>query len=96
MTDTLLVELFTEELPPKALRRLGEAFANELQKELARRELLETDSTLDWFATPRRLAARLSAVREKSPDKAFEQKLVPAKVGLDAQGKPTPALRKKL
>ena len=36
MTDTLLVELFTEELPPKALRRLGEAFANELQKELAR------------------------------------------------------------
>ena len=96
MTETLLVELFTEELPPRALWQLGEAFANELQKQLARRDLLEANSALTWFATPRRLAARLTEVRDKSPDRSFDQKLVPAKVGFDKAGKATPALLKKL
>ncbi len=96
MSETLLVELFTEELPPKALRRLGEAFAESLRDGLARREFLDEGSTLALYATPRRLAARISRVRERSPDKSFEEKLVPAKVGLDADGKPTAALLKKL
>ena len=96
MTESLLVELFTEELPPKALKQLGEAFATELHRQLARRDLLEPDSELTWYATPRRLAARLTEVRDKSPDRSFDQKLVPAKVGFDKKGNATPALLKKL
>ena len=96
MTETLLVELFTEELPPKALRQLGEAFATELHKQLQQRELLETDAEMFWFATPRRLAAQITRVRDKSPDRSFDEKLVPARVGLDKDGKPTPALLKRL
>ncbi|UCH48610.1 MAG: glycine--tRNA ligase subunit beta [Betaproteobacteria bacterium] len=96
MTETLLVELFTEELPPKALKQLGDAFATELHKQLARRDLLDSGSSLTWFATPRRLAVRISEVRDKSPDRSFDEKLVPAKVGFNKNGKPTPALLKKL
>ena len=96
MTETLLVELFTEELPPKALRQLGEAFATELHKQLLKRNLLDAGSALSWYATPRRLAARLTEVRDKSPDRSFDEKLVPAKVGFDKDGKATPALLKKL
>jgi glycyl-tRNA synthetase beta chain len=96
MSQTLLVELFTEELPPKALKRLGEAFADALRTELGKREFLEDNSDMTWYATPRRLAATITSVRESSPDKSFDQKLVPAKVGLDTNGKATPALLKKL
>jgi glycyl-tRNA synthetase beta chain len=96
MTQTLLVELFTEELPPKALSRLGKSFADSLHGELAKREFLDQGSVMTWYATPRRLAATITSVREQSPDKSFDQKLVPAKVGLDADGKATPALLKKL
>ena len=96
MTETLLVELFTEELPPKALKQLGEAFATELQKQLEQRDLLEPKTSSVWNATPRRLAAQITKVRDKAPDRAYEEKLVPAKVGLDKNGKPTPALLKRL
>ena len=96
MSETLLVELITEELPPKALRRLGEAFANELYAQLSGADLLDSGSELNWYATPRRLAAHISLVRERSPDKAFDEKLVPARVGLDKDGKATPALVKRL
>ncbi len=96
MNAPLLVELFTEELPPKALRRLGEAFATVLRDELAAGGLLEPDCTMAVFATPRRLAARLSNVRAKAPDRQIEERLLPEKVGLDAAGKPTAALLKKL
>jgi glycyl-tRNA synthetase beta chain len=92
----LLVELFTEELPPKALRQLGEAFARVLHDELRQDGLLADDCTLDVFATPRRLAARLSNVLGKAPDRNVDEKLLPEKVGLDATGKPTAALLKKL
>ncbi len=95
-TDTLLVELFTEELPPKALKGLGEAFAGALRDGLAAREFLDEGSELSWYATPRRLAARIRNVRRKSPDKPRERALVPASVGFDAAGQPTPALLKKL
>ena len=76
----LLIELGTEELPPKALKQLGKAFATELQQRLARRNLLHTGSAMTWYATPRRLAARLTEVHDKSPDRSFDEKLVPARV----------------
>ncbi len=96
MSGSLLVELFTEELPPKALKRLGEAFAESLRDGLARRELLAAASTADWCATPRRLAARIGGVLPRSADRVREHKLLPAAVGFDAKGNPTPALLKKL
>ncbi len=96
MSAPLLVELFTEELPPKALQRLGEAFAYGLRDELAASGLLAADCTVAVFATPRRLAARLSQVLATAPDRQTEERLLPEKVGLDAAGKPTAALLKKL
>ena len=92
----LLVELFTEELPPKALQRLGEAFAHGLRDALAAGGLLAANCSTEIFATPRRLAARLSHVLGKAPDRQTEERLLPEKVGLDAAGKPTAALLKKL
>jgi glycyl-tRNA synthetase beta chain len=92
----LLVELFTEELPPKALHKLGESFANGLCQALTQHGLIEANNTVTAFATPRRLAVRLSHVLAVAPDQAFSEKLMPAKVGLDANGAPTAALLKKL
>ena len=92
---SLLVELQTEELPPKALKKLSEAFAQNLTKSLASQHFLEEGSQTTVFGSPRRLAALLTKVLAKSPDQAFKQKLVPVKVGLDADGNPTPALEKK-
>jgi len=92
----LLVELLCEELPPRALSRLGEAFAASLTKELAKRELLADGSTTHAFATPRRLAARITRVKGESESRPVAVKLMPTTVGLDAEGKPTPALLKKL
>ncbi len=96
MSETLLVELFCEELPPKALRRLGEAFAQGIHDGLAKRSMLSTGSRAQAFATPRRLAVAITSVRAASEPRAVEVKLVPAAVGLDASGKATPALAKKL
>ena len=93
----LLVELLTEELPPKALRTLGEAFAAGVYQGLVLHDLAEDKPrNLHYFASPRRLAVLIDAVRPVAPERAFVQKLVPASVGLDAQGGATPALRKKL
>jgi glycyl-tRNA synthetase beta chain len=92
----LLVELFVEELPPKALKKLGEAFANQLAQALAAQGLLDDGASATPFASPRRLAAHVSAVRSQAPDRALSQKLMPVGVGLDASGAPTPALAKKL
>ena len=93
---SLLVELQTEELPPKALKKLSEAFAQNLTKSLASQHFLEEGSQTTVFGSPRRLAALVTKVLAKSPDQAFKQKLVPVKVGLDADGNPTPALEKKM
>ncbi len=92
----LLVELLTEELPPRALRRLGEAFASGIESGLGKRGFLGADGTATAFATPRRLAVLLSAVRESTEPRTVEVKLMPVAVGLGADGQPTPALRKKL
>lgn len=96
MSAELLVELFCEELPPKALKRLGDAFAEGLFKALAKREVLSADSAARGFATPRRLAVSISGVKPGSESRAVEVKLMPVAVGLDAAGKPTAALLKKL
>ncbi|HUQ27921.1 MAG TPA: glycine--tRNA ligase subunit beta [Usitatibacter sp.] len=96
MSGTLLVELLCEELPPKALKRLGDAFAEGLRKALAKRELLSPSSAVRAFATPRRLAASITGVKEATTERAIEVKLVPASVGLDGSGQPTAALTKKL
>ncbi len=92
----LLVELFVEELPPKALKALGEAFGATLQQGLRAQGLAGAHSALNTFASPRRLAAHVSHVLAEAPDKAVSVKLMPVSVGLDAAGAPTPALLKKL
>ena len=93
---SLFVELQTEELPPKALKKLSEAFAAGVEKSLAAQSLLTEKSTVKVFGAPRRMGVRITEVLEKSPDTAFEQRLVPVRVGLDADGNPTPALTKKM
>ena len=95
-TQNLLVELFVEELPPKALRKLGEAFASQLFEQLKAQGLTAADSHVTPFATPRRLAAHITQVASQAADKALRQKLMPVSVALDASGQPTPALLKKL
>ena len=95
-TKNLLVELFVEELPPKALKKLGDAFANQLFEQLKAQGLAGADSAVTPFASPRRLAAHVSHVWLKAEDKAVQLKLMPASVGLSADGQATPALLKKL
>ena len=95
-TQNLLVELFVEELPPKSLKKLGDAFASVLFDQLKAQGLTAADSVLTSFASPRRLAAHVTAVSAQGLDKAVSQKLMPVAVGLDASGNATPALLKKL
>ena len=95
-TANLLVELFVEELPPKALQKLGDAFAGVLREQLAAQGLCALDAPLTAYASPRRLAAHVGAVLAQAPDKAVSQKLMPVAVGLAADGQATPALLKKL
>lgn len=95
-TSNLLVELFVEELPPKALQKLGDAFAGVLRDQLAAQGLAAAGAPLTAYASPRRLAAHIEGVLAQAPDKAVSQKLMPVAVGLAADGQPTPALLKKL
>ena len=95
-TKNLLAELFVEELPPKALKKLGDAFAGVLFEQLKALGLLTPESALTSFASPRRLAAHVTYVLPQAVDKAVTQKLMPVAVGLDVDGKATPALLKKL
>lgn len=92
----LLVELQTEELPPKALEKLSLAFAKEIFASLKNANFLTESSAYKVFGSPRRLAVRVTDVLANSPDEPFVQKLVPVRVGLDAQGQATPALLKKM
>ena len=95
-TKNLLVELFVEELPPKALKKIGEAFAQTLQASLKSQGLLSDDNTVTTFASPRRIGVHLTQVAAQAADKPVSQKLMPVAVGLNAEGKATPALLKKL
>lgn len=96
MNQTLLVELQTEELPPKALVKLGAAFATGIANGLKARDFLEADSTITTHATPRRLAVSITNVRGTSPDKSIREKVLPVSVALDKEGNPSAPLAKKL
>ena len=93
---TLLVELFVEELPPRALKKLGAAFADGLSRRLKALGLAAPDAAVRAYATPRRLAVQVAQVASRAPDQARRSKLMPVAVALDAAGAPTPALLKKL
>jgi len=95
-TQNLLVELFVEELPPKVLNKLGDAFANVLAESLVTQGLADATAVVTPYASPRRLAVHITQVLATSADKAITQKLMPVSVGLDADGKATPALIKRL
>ncbi|MEY8877475.1 MAG: glycine--tRNA ligase subunit beta [Leptothrix sp. (in: b-proteobacteria)] len=92
----LLVELFVEELPPKALKKLGDSFATTLAATLQAQGLAGADAGVTPFASPRRLAVHVTAVAARAADKSVQHKLMPVAVALDASGAPTPALLKKL
>ena len=95
-SKTLLVELFVEELPPKALKKLGDAFAASVLESLKNQALTAVDGEVKAYASPRRLALQIPRVLAQAEDKAVSQKLMPVSVGLDANGHATPALLKKL
>ena len=95
-TDALLIELFVEELPPKALHKLGIAFADGLMTSLKAQGLTGADAVVTSYASPRRLAAHITQVNSEAADKQVRQKLMPVSVGLNAEGHATPALLKKL
>ena len=96
-TDSnLLVELFVEELPPKALKKLGEAFAATLYETLKAQGLAAADSAVTPYASPRRLAVQVTKVVAQAADKPISHKLMPVSVALTADGQATPALQKKL
>ena len=94
--QNLLVELLVEELPPKSLKKLGDAFGRLLLQALRNQGLAGDASVLTGYATPRRLAAHLTQVLALAPDKSQTVKLMPVAVGLTADRRATPALLKKL
>ena len=96
MNPSLVVELFTEELPPKALSKLGEAFASGLRASLQSRGFLSPASVATSYASPRRLAVHITEVAARSPDQQCREKVLPVSVALDAEGNPSPPLQKKL
>lgn len=92
----LLLELFTEELPPKALKKLGQSFSDGISQSLKSQGLLSDTSVTTSFATPRRLAVHISDVLGKAPNRRAQEKLLPVSIALDGEGKATPPLLKKL
>jgi glycyl-tRNA synthetase beta chain len=95
-TQNLLLELFVEELPPKALKKLGDAFASVLADSLKNQGLAAADSVITAFASPRRLAVHVTTVQTQSEAKKITIKLMPEKVGFTEDGRRTPALEKRL
>jgi len=92
MADALLIEILTEELPPKSLARLSEAFSSHVYHGLKEQEFLSAHSDPQPFATPRRLAVLVPDVLAKQADRVVERRGPSVSAGLDAAGKPTPAL----
>src|SRR6202049_1373789 len=95
MAETLVVELFTEELPPKALKRLGEAFAAGIEAGLRERGFLDPESVATSYATPRRLAGSVTDGSPVTPDAEVIAKLMPVMTARYASGI-TEAFRKKM
>ncbi|MBI5331868.1 MAG: glycine--tRNA ligase subunit beta [Betaproteobacteria bacterium] len=94
--QNLLVELFVEELPPKALKKLGEAFAATLADSLKAQGLAAADAAVTPYASPRRLAVHVTQVAERAADKPVSHKLMPVNVALTPEGQASPALLKRL
>ena len=90
-TETFLVEIGTEELPPKALKKLANAFASGIEAGLKEAELSYGDVTI--YAAPRRLAVMIDSMQLKQDDKVVERKGPAKKAGFDADGNPTKALQ---
>ncbi|WP_213995300.1 glycine--tRNA ligase subunit beta [Arsukibacterium sp.] len=84
-----LVEIGTEELPPKALKTLASAFADNIASELAKQELSHSD--VIWYAAPRRLAVRVNSLAQSQSDKVVEKRGPAITAAFDADGKPTKA-----
>ena len=96
MKQTLLVELLTEELPPKVLSKLGDAFAAAMLQGLTQRSLTDADATVIAYASPRRLAVSIAGIHAVAADKQIREKVLPLSVALDKEGQPTAPLTKKL
>ena len=92
MKNTLLIELLTEELPPKSLAKLGQVFHEQMYKALVDAGFLAAENKGRWFATPRRLAVQFPDVLATQPDRVVERKGPAVASGLDAEGKPSKAL----
>lgn len=92
MNDTVLIELRSEELPPKSLNLLSEAFADGVFSALRAQEFVAADSVCTPYATPRRLALTITGVADRQPDRVLEKKGPAVAGALDAAGKPTKAL----
>ncbi|WKE67528.1 glycine--tRNA ligase subunit beta [Gallaecimonas kandeliae] len=87
MAQNLLIEIGTEELPPKALRSLAEAFAANLDAELTQAEL--AFDAIQWHAAPRRLALTIKALAAQQPDKVVEKRGPAVQAAFDGEGNPT-------
>ena len=94
--DNLLIELLTEELPPKSQKQLGITFAKNVKEFLVKHHLTNEASEDSIFSTPRRIGIYLKDVKDEAANQNTSIKLMPASVGFDASGKPTEALLKKL
>ena len=88
-TENLLVEIGTEELPPKSLRKLATAFADNLTEELKALEL--SFENINWYASPRRLGLQVAALATQQQDKVVEKRGPATKAAYDAEGNPTKA-----
>ncbi len=88
-TQNFLIELGTEELPPTALRTLAEAFANQFEAQLKEADLSHQGIT--WYASPRRLALKVTALNDRQPDKVVEKRGPAVSAAFDTDGNPTKA-----
>jgi len=87
--ETLLIELGTEELPPKSLKTLAQTFCDQVKTQLDGAEF--TYSDIKWFATPRRLAIKITELVEKQQDKIVEKRGPAVNVAFDESGEPSKA-----
>ena len=88
-TQNFLVEIGTEELPPKALKTLATSFADNVEAELNQAGL--TFDKIEWFAAPRRLALKVLNLATQQPSKEIEKRGPAVSAAFDAEGKPTKA-----
>ena len=89
MKENFLVEIGTEELPPKALKTLATSFADNVEAELNQAGL--TFDKIEWFAAPRRLAVKVLSLATQQPSKEIEKRGPAVSAAFDAEGKPTKA-----